>query len=1165
MASGANLSAPFLKALSLRGVNGKRSKIGKANGKVTSGSHSAVFRRIFHVKVPKKRRAHHAIELFQTRNPELVKEALTNAGYDLLNTQKEQDEEDNWTDESQDTAAADQKRTKSARMCMRTRAVRSPWEEVSEAEVEAIKEEIEVEKQKLWEEALLTEQPPQLESTTPWERQQGVDGLDGMFADVHRGAYFASGWVGMTIVGRPNPRMNGDLTLKVICFGQTPSGNDFEACCVNFDQNIIQPFQDFLRICFGSKDTAYFALPVTAKPSTADTPVHRIAISPPDAEPEIAKKSKSKKKKKQQKKNKNADADATVKPLTPIQPSPPAAPVFDDSEATIPTHESDLPPLSSDSPSRCVSPHGSPDGDDDFFEDYDACVLFIRLQHKNAGGMPNRAMMAPRVSDADAKFVINPHLIELSEVSTPVPPVPPVSTPAPTTLPVSTPTLPKPKPTYKGSGATLTNTYTDIFGFSSRDLYRPSGLFEAFGTKKTPVTLQTVSPFGSGIISKTTLLSGISPWLPKSTLPLTSSSAARFLTTVINLTALPPSAPLNTTIGSMWLRSPANTLSLTPPLSDTTPPPLPPLVSDVLPSPPAMTPPSFPVSRPPGRLPVTKLKPSARKASSKSVASKEKAAVVAKKVVSVEEQEKKKRGRPCKLPLSDTTNEIASTSTTAVAPSTSTPTPPNATVATPSAPIYVFSSTNNNRAAAREAAQRDKAVAEKAAVDAAATQAAKRWTERTVDGATVVTFTTHVRKAARYPDGSAVQPEVKRTRGKKMDASEVKLLERVQKRKADESTGGRVLNEVLKAWGLDKMKAKGLSKKKIGALKDNTPSCSNTGINVPVQQRGDGGRGSGGVTEAVAAVTEARYVVEKARGVHGRPYRYVARAGASAKPERAHAVRRTEKVVDEGKQDPNRSCKHLRGSRRTQWWERYGGDSARIQRFWAVPRSVEYGLTAYLSPPKRPESLLVRTRICRIAGPSAGTSAGPIVSYREQFSCNRGYRRIEEVEFNAPVGRWLGQVPQGPRAQPNLERGDALVHGPSTGVRRRVSGGRGYSQTQIIEPPTWSRAPEAANVTGSSKGSAPSVFGKLHVYPCRVEPSCTAIQAKFTLRLREYRNCMALRTKLYGYGYGKDTGTGQPTGFSGRVGPGTGTGSNFSGPETRGYTVLNLLGNLQQA
>jgi hypothetical protein len=36
------------------------------------------------------------------------------------------------------------------------------------------------------------------------------------------------------------------------------------------------------------------------------------------------------------------------------------------------------------------------------------------------------------------------------------------------------------------------------------------------------------------------------------------------------------------------------------------------------------------------------------------------------------------------------------------------------------------------------------------------------------------------------------------------------------------------------------------------------------------------------------------------------------------------------------------------------------------------------------------------------------------------------------------------------------------------------------------------------------------------------------------------------------------TGTGQPGGFAGRVSPGTGTGYNFSGPETLGYTAGTL-------
>jgi hypothetical protein len=47
---------------------------------------------------------------------------------------------------------------------------------------------------------------------------------------------------------------------------------------------------------------------------------------------------------------------------------------------------------------------------------------------------------------------------------------------------------------------------------------------------------------------------------------------------------------------------------------------------------------------------------------------------------------------------------------------------------------------------------------------------------------------------------------------------------------------------------------------------------------------------------------------------------------------------------------------------------------------------------------------------------------------------------------------------------------------------------------------------------------------------------------------------------------GLGVGTGQPGGFPGRVGPGTGTGSSFSGPENpryiAGLLTLNLLWNL---
>ena len=111
------------------------------------------------------------------------------------------------------------------------------------------------------------------------------------------------------------------LLLHSVCFGQTPAGNDFEACCVEFDKNIIQPFQDFVRICFSTsvhfarlkldidwrrtdgEDTAALALP-TSTAIDNDTPVHRVAVLDSVEEPENAKTSKPKKSKKSKSKKK---------------------------------------------------------------------------------------------------------------------------------------------------------------------------------------------------------------------------------------------------------------------------------------------------------------------------------------------------------------------------------------------------------------------------------------------------------------------------------------------------------------------------------------------------------------------------------------------------------------------------------------------------------------------------------------------------------------------------------------------------------------------------------------------------------------------------------------------------------------------------------------------
>lgn len=44
----------------------------------------------------------------------------------------------------------------------------------------------------------------------------GVDALEGVYQHLHQATYNAAGWVGMTILGGPNPRLpDGELSLKM--------------------------------------------------------------------------------------------------------------------------------------------------------------------------------------------------------------------------------------------------------------------------------------------------------------------------------------------------------------------------------------------------------------------------------------------------------------------------------------------------------------------------------------------------------------------------------------------------------------------------------------------------------------------------------------------------------------------------------------------------------------------------------------------------------------------------------------------------------------------------------------------------------------------------------------------------------------------------------------
>ncbi|KAJ7839388.1 hypothetical protein B0H14DRAFT_3698159 [Mycena olivaceomarginata] len=172
------------------------------------------------------------------------------------------------------------------RMRMRTRVVQALWAEAEEEERKAVEEEVEKEKKEMLEEELRREgEVKEAKASNPWEMQEGIDALETMLAEVHKAIFLATGWTPFTLVGGPNPR-NGRLL----------AGNDFEECCVDFDANVLQPFQDFLRLCYSLADRQACALPHRAPVVSDEPPMQRVLPpEPPAPEPVKAKKSKKKK------------------------------------------------------------------------------------------------------------------------------------------------------------------------------------------------------------------------------------------------------------------------------------------------------------------------------------------------------------------------------------------------------------------------------------------------------------------------------------------------------------------------------------------------------------------------------------------------------------------------------------------------------------------------------------------------------------------------------------------------------------------------------------------------------------------------------------------------------------------------------------------------------
>ncbi|KAJ6578436.1 hypothetical protein B0H19DRAFT_1253675 [Mycena capillaripes] len=797
----------------------------KTIGNATTGAvkvNSGLVQKIFKFSIPKRTRAHQAIEIFQLRNAAQIKEALTAAGYDALRKKKvaaegdaadndqedADDEEDDWTDETEDTDAARAKRLKSARMRMRTHVVQGLWKAASQEERESCEAEAEEEKKKIREEDQRQEQLDALKATTPHDLQEGIDALDSVYTDIHKATFQASGWVGMSIMGGPNPRMNGDLTLKVICFGETPAGNDFEASCVDFDKNILEAFQAFLRVCYSVQSRKECALPSRPEATADEAPAERISIILPAPEAEKPKKPKNKKKKAKAKAKKST---ALVEDSVPASPASSSASFWDqagvaspgqdeggdifDEDITADSNWSVLSPAPSSSPRSLTPPPEVdqprptqlwPPGMSPPLSPASAEAIAMRER----GGSVNGATMA-----------IDPRLQELMAPSSP--------SPRPNAYP-------KPRPAFKGapasepSGAAIVAGPTvNVGGFNfpqvtpatpsgtslTGSAYAPSALFLAFGGGRSPSPQQPAIPAVAAKTPSSEATPGNASSTARAIRQTLAPNATPFpvtpkLVAVAKVTPITSGLTSHATPGSqstpgyasMAARAmaeiiapkaaPAPVAPITVPLADDT------TITPALTATAATEVPVMPGSRPRAKPVAKGTQPPRKKVAAAKADKKEASAAAAKKAATAQDGVKK-RGRPARKVLDDITNEANASAADDMNVADAASAAPVATAA-PAAPTYVYTTTNNNRHAAKRAADAEKAAKEKEVAEAKARQAAKGWIEATQQGTSTVILM-RARKPKTFADGTVAQRQQVKARANPHSATEAALLARMEK------------------------------------------------------------------------------------------------------------------------------------------------------------------------------------------------------------------------------------------------------------------------------------------------------------------------------------------------------------------------------------------------
>ncbi|KAF7349470.1 hypothetical protein MSAN_01737300 [Mycena sanguinolenta] len=281
---GPPLSAGDLEAIGKATVNTKarlrawmryRAK-DKGTPAATVAKHSSLFKAL---QVPRPSRAYRSIEVYHKLSRNKVRALVDQRGYGLLNEESEAERTTSDPrvltpeEETQRELEAVEriKKNRAARMSL----FRNAAIELFAAETEEVLAEIEAAKNELNAGRIVEDENTGSERT-PEEYQHSIDQLGAVAQLVMSAIECEAGWHGMLVVGGPNPRRLGAVTMKTFCFGATPLGLDFAASYPDF-ADFKSHFAAYLKRAFPHEvrdQRALLPMPdaATAAPVVSDRP-----------------------------------------------------------------------------------------------------------------------------------------------------------------------------------------------------------------------------------------------------------------------------------------------------------------------------------------------------------------------------------------------------------------------------------------------------------------------------------------------------------------------------------------------------------------------------------------------------------------------------------------------------------------------------------------------------------------------------------------------------------------------------------------------------------------------------------------------------------------------------------------------------------------------------